>query len=361
MWATGMMTNVVFIKLFLYYLRRWVPGLDENSGWLVGIALIWVVHFINVRGIDMVGNASIVLTIALLAPFVVMTVLGVAGWKVSPFAPFANPARGGILPAFGASLGLSIFLYSGYDKLSSVAEEVENPQRNFPPALTLAVTMACVSYVVPTMVAVAALGNWTEWGEGYFPTAAARLGGPWLGHAIAAAGLCSNALLLNVTMLAISRIPLALAEDNFLPGMLSRHHERHGTPTVSLIAGSIAASVLCRVPLESVLVINNWLQMTTNLLIFANLWRLRRMGGPDRPATFRFPGGTPGLAIGTLVISTLAVFAMVSAVWGDAGVIAEKLAVASSGLLSGALAYGVLMFLRGRTWRDVDARREPRE
>ena len=354
-WSTGMMTNVVFTTLFAQYLHAWFPQMTRNQDWLVALALIWSVHFVNLRGIDMVGNASIALTLLLLMPFAVMTILGAWHWQSNPFVPFVSPKAGGGLSALGASLGLSIFLYSGYDKLSTVAEEVAEPQRNFPPALTIAVTMACLSYVIPTMVGVAALGNWSAWVGGYFSTAAAGIGGPGLGHAMTLAGLCSNVLLLNVTMLTISRLPLALAEDGFLPGMFSRHHPRFHTPTVSLLFGSIVCSALARLDLDEVLIVNMWLQMTTNLLIFANLWRLRSTH-PDTPRAFRFPGGRFGLILGTLSILALAVLAMVTSVYYHGKLHQTKLTIALLGVLSGSVGYGALRAMRRRAWRDVDAR-----
>lgn len=53
-------------------------------------------------------------------------------------------------------------------------------------------------------------------------------------------GLISNALLLSVTMLAVSRIPLVVAQDGYLPGFLRRHHPVFGTPSQSLLVGSVA-------------------------------------------------------------------------------------------------------------------------
>lgn len=344
-WSTGMMTNLVFVTLFTQYLN----SLHPLSPWqkiAAALVLIWTVHVINLRGIDMVGNASIALTLLLLTPFAIMTLYGLTRWQVSPLAPFMNPAAPSGVGALGASLGLSIFLYSGYDKLSAVAEEVEDPQRNFPPALTIAVTMACLSYVIPTAVGVAALNNWADWKGGYFSIAATLLGGQGLGTAMAIAGLCSNALLLNVTMLAISRVPLAVADDGFLPRYFSTHHPRFNTPTVSLLFGSVACSLLSQLQLESVLIINSWLQMTTNLLLFANLWRLRRTHA-DTPRAFRFPGGQVGLVAGTCVITALALFAMVTSVYVEDRLDLRKLGFGLVGLFSGVFLYLVMRLRPG--------------
>jgi amino acid transporter len=67
----------------------------------------------------------------------------------------------------------------------------------------------------------------------------------------------SNALLLNVTMLAVSRIPLALAEDGFLPGFLKRRHPVYGTPIQSLFWGSVTYSALTLLDFSQLLIMNS--------------------------------------------------------------------------------------------------------
>jgi amino acid transporter len=366
-WMTGVATNVVFTQLFANYLAQWVPSLLDASTsppgrtvayWLVCVALIWLMHALNVRGIDVVGNVSIVLTVLLLVPFVAMGAIGLAGWKQSPFVPLVVPGQDW-MTSFGASLSLAIFLYAGYDKLSNVADEVEDPQKNFPPALFIAIALAIASYVLPTMLAIAALGNWSEWKAAYFTTAAERLGGPWLAYAMTAAGLASNALLLNVTMLAVSRVPLALAEDGFLPGTLSRLHPVFRTPIRSLLWGSVTYCVVALLDFNRVLIINAWFQMASNLLVFANVWALRRKM-PDAPRPFRIPMGRVGLVVSTVATSLLALLAIVTSVYSDGKLQVERLLIGLSTLASGIVIYEIIALLKRRAWKDVDPRHAAR-
>ncbi|MBI3893809.1 MAG: APC family permease [Candidatus Wallbacteria bacterium] len=314
-WMSGVMTNSLYAVLFADYLQVWYPGMGRIEHWVACLALIWLLHYLNVRGIDVVGNAAILLSVLLLLPFLAMTVLGLMQLRHDPIAPFVAPGLD-LGSGFGSALALGIFLYSGYERLSTVAEEVENPQKLFPPALFCAATLALLSYVVPTAVALAAKGRWHDWSRAYFPVVAEQIGGPWLGNAMTLAGLFSCALLLNVTILSVSRVPLALAEDGFLPPFLKRLHPVYGTPTQSLLWGSLTYSALTLVDFSQLLVVNCWFQMACNILVYANVWALRR-SRPDTPRPFRVPFGKPGLALMTVCTVGLATAAIASTIFQE--------------------------------------------
>ena len=184
---------------------------------------------LNVRGIQLVGRASVVLTILILLPFVGLTGLGLLRWRFNPFVPFLHPEKTP-LAAMGAGFAVAMWIYGGFEKLTVSAEEVENPRRAFPIALAIAVPACALSYILPTLAALAANGDWRDWSESYFATAALKVGGPFLGAAMAAGGLVSNACILLVTILAQSRLPMVLADDGMFPRSFARTHPRYGTP-----------------------------------------------------------------------------------------------------------------------------------
>jgi amino acid transporter len=249
------------------------------------------------------------------------------------------------LSGFGSALVIAIWLYSGYDKLSAAAEEVENPQKIFPPALFFAATLAMLSYVLPTVAGLAALGNWQEWAGAYFSTAAATIGGAWLGHAMTFGALCSNALLLNVTMLAASRYPFVLAEDGFLPKFLTKLHPNYGTPAQSLFWGSITYSVLALFDFSQLTIIYSWFLMSSYILLYANVWAMRRTHA-DMPRPFKIPFGKPGLFFAMLPTCVIALVAMGSTVFEEGEFSQRQFIIGALTLLSGPVVYGVVRLLK---------------
>ncbi|MCE7872353.1 APC family permease [bacterium CPR1] len=339
-WMSGVVTCGSFAVLFANILvGAFYDPVPDTWGiyalkWVVCLALIWSLCALNLRGIDVVGDSSILLTVLVLLPFAAMCILGLAQWSFNPFTPFIRADQ--TLLGFGTTLASAIWLYSGYEKLSPVAEEVENPQKVFPPALFIAATLAMLSYLLPTLLALASQGHWELWTDSYFPKVAAQMGGPWLGLSMVVGGLLCNVLLLNVTMMSVSRVPLALAEDGLIPHFFTRLHPRWGTPTASLFFQASILSFLCLFKFTQLLVIYSWFQMTCNLMIYVNVWALRRSHG-DLPRPFKIPLGGPGLVLVTAPTCVLALLAMATAVFDD-GVFSWKMVLtAAVAMLSGPL------------------------
>src|SRR5437867_8509564 len=291
-WLANLATNGTFAVLFSNYLRYWIPDLSHSWNWFIAAVVIWVTVYLNWRGIRPVGTTSISLTVLIFLPFLGLTLLGLFHWQFNPFVPFVAPDKGP-LGAFAAGLGIAVWLYSGYEKLTTNAGEVENPSRAFPIALAISVPMTAGSYIIPTFAALAGHGHWSEWGESYFSVAAKGLGGPALGMAMAAGGLVSSTCLLMVTILGQSRLPMVMAEDRLFPKVFARNHPRFGTPTVSLPVGGLVLTPPVYGTFSYLTAMFSMLQLLAYLLIFASLLRLRSHGtpasGPGRP--FRTPVG----------------------------------------------------------------------
>lgn len=308
-WITMFATTASFAVLFGNYLREMVPTLSAGGHFAAAASLVWLAVFLNYRGISLVGTVSVVSTLVIFLPFVIMTVLGFAQWRYSPVVPFANPGETPAAAVFGGVL-IAMWLYGGFEKMTVNAEEVEDPRRAFPVALLVAVPLCALSYVLPTLAALAAHGNWSNWGESYFMTAAASIGGPWLGLAMGAGALVSNAALVTVTLLGQSRLPMVLADDGLFPRAFQQRHPRFGTPSVSLFVAGIVVTCLCGFRLGQLVAAAALVQSLSYLLIYATLFRLRRVAPPAERRGFRIPLGTAGLALmvaPSVVIITLVI------------------------------------------------------
>jgi len=74
-----------------------------------------------------------------------MCVIAATKWHHNPFSPLVPP-HVPRFQVFGAGLALGLWLYSGYEQVSSVAEEVENPQRSYPIALAIVIPLSIATY-----------------------------------------------------------------------------------------------------------------------------------------------------------------------------------------------------------------------
>ena len=154
---------------------------------VVGGLVIAVCTAVNLRGAGAVGMSSVVFTLALLSPFAVVI------WKASwlPAVPVRDANAGG-LDLLGGIL-IAMWNYMGWDNSSTVAGEVERPERTYPLAMTVAVGLVALTYVLP-ILAVRHLGiASSEWSTGSWAGVARAVAGPWLEIGIIVGGMFSAA------------------------------------------------------------------------------------------------------------------------------------------------------------------------
>ena len=292
-WSASFLLGGSYAVLFSDYLGYYFPGIVGWKHWLVSFALIVFLAWVNIRGIQTVGKAATLFELFMFIPVIAMVALGLAQWHHNPFVPLVPPNQP-FFKAFGGGLALAIWLYSGYEQLSSVAEDVENPQRTYPRALALVIPLSIATYFLPPLAALAALGDWSQWKDGYFSTAALLIGGAWLGNLMTIGAMVGNVALLNSTMLTATPMPFTLAQDGYLPPFLTRRHPRYGTPWIAiLISGAIYASLALH-SLGELISIYAFLRGATTVLTVLSAWGLRRKH-PHLPRPFRIPGGNLGL------------------------------------------------------------------
>src|SRR5712692_2892126 len=292
-WSASFLLAAAYAVLTTDYLSFYFPAIVGWRHHLASVLIIGVIAWINVRGIQMVGAVSTVLEIFVLLVVAALCVIAATKWTHNPLSPLVPPH---VPPfqVFGAGLALGLWLYSGYEQVSSVAEEVENPQRNYPRALAVVVPLSMATYFLPTMLSLAALGDWQKWHTGYFSDAAALIGGPWLGFSMTLAAMIGNVSLLNATVLTSTRMPSTMAEDGYLPAALSARHPRFGTPWSAIIASCVIYGLLAQKTIEQLLTVYAVLRIGVTMLTVLAAWKLRKKS-PELKRPFRIPWGRAGL------------------------------------------------------------------
>src|SRR5258708_2965860 len=144
-WSASFLLGGTYGVLTADYLTFFFPGLVGWQHYAIAVAVIAVIGYINVRGIQMVGAVATILEISILVPIVALCAIAATRWHHNPFSPLLPPH---VPPfqVFGVGLALGLWLYSGYEQVSSVAEEVENPQRSYPIALALVIPLSIATY-----------------------------------------------------------------------------------------------------------------------------------------------------------------------------------------------------------------------
>jgi amino acid transporter len=188
--------------------------------------------------------------------------------------------------------------YMGWDNASTIATEVERPQRTYPRAMLAAVVIVAISYIVP----VAAM--WmtglapSAWDTGFWADIAGMMGGPWLRVALVLGGMISGFGMFNALVMSYSRLPLAMAQDGMLPKIFGKLHPKTRAPWVAILVLSVLWAPCLLLGFERLVTLDILLYGCGLGLEFAALIALR-IREPKLERPFRVPGGLIGaIAVG---------------------------------------------------------------
>jgi amino acid transporter len=202
----------IYPAIFVLYLGKFNPLLTAGwNGYLWSLAVVVVCCAWNLRGAPAVGEGSVGMSVLLLAPFAIFVVLGVwRGIRVHPAVQWSQPVSSS---ALSTAILVALWNYMGWDNASTVAQEVENPQRNYPRAMVGAAILTAFTYILP-LAAMAMAGLSPDgFSTGSWAAIGGVLGGPVLALAVVAGGLICGVGMFNALMMSYTRLPLAMAQD----------------------------------------------------------------------------------------------------------------------------------------------------
>ena len=341
----------IYPTLFILYLQRLFPWFAEgHRGLMVGLAVVALCALLNVAGVKVVSTTSLWLFFALSAPFV--AIVCIAPFKFGALAgAVTKPTNSGIDILTGVLI--CMWNYMGWDNASTIAAEVEKPQRTYPRAMLAAVVIVAVSYIVP-VVAMWMTGLAPgAWDTGFWADAAGLLGGPVLRVGLALGGMISGFGMFNALVMSYSRLPLAMAQDGMLPKMFGKRTTRSQAPWVSIVVLAILWAPCLLLGFERLVTIDILLYGGSLGLEFAALVWLR-IREPELPRPFRVPGGMFGavaIGIAPMMMLGFSIFrSQHETVFGMSSFAFGMILMAA-----GVVAYGVNHLLRPGGWAPARA------
>ncbi|MEL6829641.1 MAG: amino acid permease [Pseudomonadota bacterium] len=214
---------------------------------LTAIVLTCAFGAINLVGAKETTWLQRILVFLLVAILSVFVLLGLASIEIDGIAN-PNDSYGALFASgfvgFISTIGLVFVSYAGLTKVASVAEEVENPDRNIPLGMVLSLLTATAIYTLGTYILVAALepdvlfASLTPVADG------ARVVLDWIPGDLAVMMIVISAIAAfastgNAGIMSASRYPYAMAKDRLLPAQLGQIG-RFNTPGLAIMVTSAA-------------------------------------------------------------------------------------------------------------------------
>ncbi len=308
--AASIFDMAIYPTLFLLYLNRLFPA--WTLGWrgtLWELALIVVCCLWNLRGAPAVGEGSIALFVILLAPFAVLVAAAAwHGWHLHANIQWKSSGAGG--EGLSTAILVGLWNYMGWDNASTVAREVEDPQRAYPRAMLLSTAVVALSYVIPLAAMAFAGLNISQFTTGSWADAGTILAGPWLGIAIVLGGAITGLGMFNALMMSYARLPMVLAEDGMLPSFIAARN-RYGVPWVAVLLCATAWALALQFSFERLISIDLMLYGASLILEFIALVVLR-LREPELERPFRAGSLATAIALGIIPTALIVYAAFVS-------------------------------------------------
>jgi amino acid transporter len=312
--AASVFDMAIYPTLFLLYLSQLAPAVSKPAPYLaLGVTVIAVAALWNIAGVRAVGDGSTLMMIFLLAPFGALAIIAFGRPTLAGFARVGNTH----LDLLGA-ISVGMWNYMGWDNASTVAGEVENPQRNYPRAMLMTAALVAFVYLIPVAAAAKAGIDPSHWSTGAWAQVGGALGGHWLAFAIVLGGMICGLGMTNALLLSYTRVPFAMAQHGLLPRALTRLHPKTDAPWVAIVACAVAWCLCLPLGFEKLILLDIMIYGVALLLEFVALVVLR-VREPEMPRPFRVPGGTIGTALLALGPAALIALAIVRAYGEQAG------------------------------------------
>ena len=300
-WWTWLYTFVdlaIYPVLFVEYASFFFPELAAYKI-PVCLCIIWASAGLNILGIVPVGRVSLILSVAVLTPFLVLIAAFFHNHAGSLSIP--SPSLKGIsYPSMGMALYTVMWNCLGWDNVTTYAEEVEKPVRSYLISVFTAFILVLVVYFFAILVAQQSHMDPITLTDKGFPQLGVLIGGRWLGIMLAAGGMASTLGIYAAVLLSVSRVPKVMADDGLLPQWLNKQHSKYGTPYVSIIICSLVVSFMVLWTFADLLIIDVTVYGAGLFLEYISLIRLRLIE-PDTLRPFKIPLNIFGLCVMVLL------------------------------------------------------------
>ena len=302
----GALYALGFSSNFVEFVHLYWAGLPTGPVWhiLYALTVVGLFALLNAVSTEASGGAETVVTIIKIIILLVFAGFGAFAVEGSNFEPFF--AKDDSSVAILKAMGLTFIAFEGYDLITTVTEEVENPRENIPKAIFISLVATVAIYLIVVWVAIGTLGaeelgragetGIAEAATSFMPTI------PLLGEGAALivfGAVFSTVSALNAVVIASSRVVFAMGREDQLPNPLGQISARFGTPLAAVVvSAAVMLGSVVFLPIEQVGRVSSLFFLVSFVVVNWSVIRLRnRRPNMRRPFEMPFYPAIPILAI----------------------------------------------------------------
>ncbi|HEV8506895.1 MAG TPA: APC family permease [Chitinophagaceae bacterium] len=312
-WWTWLYTFVdlaIYPVLFVQYASFLFPEIAQYKI-PICFAIIWTGAGLNILGIVPVGRISMILSVTVVLPFLILFAINLSNQSSSFHLPSLS-LKGLGYSSIGMGLYTVMWNFIGWDNTTTYAEEVNKPVKTYLLSTFIAFGLTLFIYLVAVVTAISSGMDLSILGDEGFPMLGSVVAGQWLAVILAAGGMASALGLFCAVLLSVSRVPKVMADDQLLPQKLQTLHPRYRSPYISIIVCASVVSVMILWTFGDLVIIDVTLYGAALFLEFVSLI-IFRIKLPHATRPFKIPLNITGLCLLVLLPISVYCIALTSA------------------------------------------------
>jgi basic amino acid/polyamine antiporter, APA family len=245
-WMSVWVGNAAIAIGSVAYLSELVPAIKHTQGApaLVSVALIWILTYINWRGVKQVGVFQLVTTVLKLMPLLAVVILGIVLLGRADAAVIKVEPQPFTISAMTAAAILTLWPLLGLESATVPAENVIDPERNIPRSTLWGTIVTAIIYVVACSAVILLIpGSQLKDSSAPFADVIRLFWGDWAASMLALFAFISGFGALNGWILIQGEMPRVLAKEKIFPQIFA-HESRYQTPDYSLIITSALVTIV---------------------------------------------------------------------------------------------------------------------
>ena len=285
---------------------------------------------VNIFGLKSSGKIQVILVAFLLT---ILALFILFGYRVMDFNSFKTITRVNWFKVISTT-GMVFISYGGLTKITSIAEEVKNPQKNLVKGALFAFVIVQTIYILVILIIIGvmpgeklalSLKPVTDTGYQFAP---GRPLGEFFLIITSIAAFLAFITTANAGIMTASRIPMAMSRDELLPAVVSKVSRKKKTPYISIIiTSSFMLLIIFALSIENLAKVASLFMLLLFTMVNVSLIVIRISEISNYKPVFKSPFfpflqifGITGYMflifnMGFLTISIASVFIILSLVW----------------------------------------------
>ncbi len=244
-WISVWCGNAAITVALISYSSVFFPvlGTDPIVAMMAGIGVVWLLTFINIRGVKEAGNVQLITLVLKVVPLLLMSIVGIFLIDFDHFVPF-NRSDQSSFDAILATSALTLWAFLGVESATVPSDCISNPKKTIPYSTILGTSIAAMIYISSTVAIMGLVApEDLVTSNAPFADAADFMIGPMGKYIIAITAIISTFGALNGWILMQGQVPKASARDGLFLSVFGKVNQRN-VPAVGLVISSILVSIL---------------------------------------------------------------------------------------------------------------------